>query len=39
LNEVFFFDEVWCESVKAFTISLFLTDLAAPIYTPDIENT
>ena len=34
LNDVFFFDEVWCESVKAFTISLFLTDLVSPIYQP-----
>lgn len=28
LNEVFVFDEVWQESVKAFTISLFLSELS-----------
>ena len=32
LNEVFFFDEVWSESVKAFSISLFLADLISPAY-------
>ena len=32
LNEVFIYDEVWNESVKAFTISLFLADLVSPIF-------
>lgn len=32
LNEVFIFDEAWSESVKAFTISLFLADLIAPVF-------
>lgn len=32
LNEVFIQDEVWNESVKAFTISLFLADLISPVY-------
>jgi len=29
LNEVFVFDEVWQECVKAYTISLFLSDLVS----------
>ena len=32
LNDVFVFDEVWNESVKAFTISLFLADLISPLF-------
>lgn len=39
LNDVFFFDEVWSESVKAYTISLFLTDLVTPIYQTDFTTT
>lgn len=35
LNDVFFFDEVWSESVKAYTISLYLTDLVTPVYQTD----
>lgn len=33
LNEVFVFDELWQEAVKAFTVSLFLADL-----TPQTTN-
>ena len=38
LNDVFFFDEVWSESVKAFTISLFLTDLISPVFQTDFNS-
>lgn len=30
---MFIFDEIWNESVKAFTISLYLADLAAPLFS------
>jgi len=33
LNEVFVFDEIWQECVKAFTISLFLSDLVSGLPT------
>lgn len=32
LNDVFLNDEVWNEAVKAYTISLFLADLIAPMF-------
>ena len=37
LNDVFVFDEVWQESVKAFTISLFLSDLSSGFFCSSEE--
>ena len=31
INEVLIFDELWQESVKAFSISIFLSDIASSI--------
>jgi len=36
LNDEFINDELWNESVKAFTISLFLADLMAPLFLKDL---
>ena len=37
-NETLIFDELWQEAIKAFTITLFLSDLAGPLTSKDLNH-
>lgn len=39
INEIFIFDDQWLESVKTYSISLFLSDIVSTIAITDPMNT